>query len=316
MSARNVSFATLFSWIPDSFRLVGRGPGTLAASAALMFVGFVLISIPMWLGMGSAMRAAAAGTEVPGVNPLAGNMTTFLVSYAITLLLSLLVFPPVSVGWFRIMRALDARQPTRATMLFDGFRDAWVRSVLLSLLGLAGLLVVAIALGLALAGPLSTYIQQTTAAQAAILAGGQAQPVLPSGSLVLGYLIFVLLMMVWQFACSIAIGEVALQGAGPVDALGRGIAATLRNVHKLFLFVLILVVAGLVFALVLGLLIAVLMFALSLLGEAAIMVGMFLLYIPLFLLMYPLVFAGMYLAWKSMLGEAPPSSAEAEVVAA
>jgi hypothetical protein len=32
--------------------------------------------------------------------------------------------------------------------------------------------------------------------------------------------------------------------------------------------------------------------------------------------MYPLVFAGMYLAWKSMLGEAPPSSAEAEVVAA
>jgi hypothetical protein len=152
MSARNVSFATMFSWIPDSFRLVGRGPGTLAASAALMFVGFVLISIPMWLGMGSAMRAAAAGTEVPGVNPLAGNMTTFLVSYAITLLLSLLVFPPVSVGWFRIMRALDARQPTRATMLFDGFRDAWVRSVLLSLLGLAGLLVVAIALGLALAG--------------------------------------------------------------------------------------------------------------------------------------------------------------------
>ncbi len=315
MSARNVSFSAMFSWIPDSFRLVGRGPGTLAASAALMIVGLVAISLPTWISMGSAMRAAAAGGAVPGANPLAENMTAFLVSYAITLLLSLLVFPPLSVGWFRILRSLDAGQPARATMLFDGFRDAWLRSVLLSLLGLAGLFAVAIALGLALAGPLSDYIQAFTAAQAAILAGGQAQPVLPAGSLVLGYFLFILLMMVWQFACSIAIGEVALQGAGPVDALGRGLAATLRNVHKLLLFVLVLAVLGLVFAVIFALVIGAVIFALSLLGEAALMVGMVLLYVPMLLLMYPLVFAGMYLAWKSMLGEAPMASSEAEVLA-
>ena len=52
------------------------------------------------------------------------------------------------------------------------------------------------------------------------------------------------------------------------------------------------------------------MFLLSLLGPAVAMAGIFLLYLPILLVLYPLMFAFAYFAWRGLLGEEPAAMPE------
>jgi fatty acid desaturase len=70
--------------------------------------------------------------------------------------------------------------------------------------------------------------------------------------------------------------------------------------------------------LVIGLLLGLLMAVLAMISPKLMMVGVFVLYLPIVLGMYPLMFAGHYFVWKSMLGGGPspvPATAAAAVAA-
>lgn len=308
MSTRSVSLSSMFSWVLDSFRLFGRNLGTLAGASALTLLAFIAMGLPLWIGMFSGLRGAAAAA--PGALPFGGNMTAFFVSYGITVVLSLLLFPAITLGWFRLCRALDAGQPATATAVFGGFRDGWLRALLYALLGFLMFVVLAGVFYLGFRDAIGTYMQQAMAAQAAALAGAPPEPVLPSGSLVLGYLLFIAVMAVLQFAYLVGFGDVALADRGPVAALGRALSATLRNLHKLVAFGICMMIAGILAGLAFALVAAILMFLLSLLGPAVAMAGIFLLYLPILLVLYPLMFAFAYFAWRGLLGEEPAATPE------
>ncbi len=301
MSPRSVSLSAMFGWIPGTFRLVGRAlPGFAGASVLTLLIGFAMM-LPVWL--------------IAGLNPLDPNMSQLIaaqpgtmlgrlgIAYAVVLLLYLVLYPPIVLGWSRLCRRVDTGAGASALDIFAPFRESatWFRGIGLALAGLLVFLVVFALFGLAFWGTIMQLIQASAARQLgapATLPGGL-------GALVLGYFLLFGVLVLWQWTLMIAFNEVALRPTGVWASLGRAALELLANAHKLLVFGVCLFVALVIAVVVLGVLLAVFGSALSLVGPKALMTGVLLLELPLTLVMYPLMFASGYCMWKSFLGDQP-----------
>jgi hypothetical protein len=122
-----------------------------------------------------------------------------------------------------------------------------------------------------------------------------------------------LVLIPLQFVYMLGFTEVSLRPTGALGALRLGTVGMARNVLKLFLFALAAsMVLGAIFVCIV-LVLALLVWALSLVSATLAVVAVCAFYLAFLLCLYPLMFAGHYFAWKSVLGDdsVPPESAVA-----
>ncbi len=320
MSVQSVSIGSMFTWIVDSFKLLKRNFGTLmAASAVTLGLGLLMSAPIMYFAFANAQSMAAAGA-VNGGLPTGNALTMFYATYALTILLSLVLFPPLLVGWFRLSRDIDHGRAVTAMDILAPYRDsrAWIRSVVFALLVALLYLVVIGLFVAAFWGVIGEFMQQVAAQQAATLSGGTPPPPSFPGGILLAYFGFLAVAMFLQFIYMVGFGEVSLRDTSPLEAMKLAITGVLKNVLKLALF---LFFAFMLFGAVFGVVVFVLALLITMLmlisPVLAVVVGL-LLYIPFLLCLYPLMFIGGYLVWKSMLGgdSGAPTLATESVVAA
>jgi MFS family permease len=315
MSAKSVSISSMFGWIVDAFRLFKKNPGSLIGAGLLTILCFFALMLPMWLLMfGSMYRSMASGGMMAGQAPMMGdNMTMFFGLYGLTLVLSLALFPPMLMGWFRMYQAIDRGDAVGATDIFKPYRDAdaWWRGIRYALLimviyiGVIGLFM------LAFMGPFVDFQQQMMANQAAALSGAAPTPPMLPAAFWLAYAGMFLVLIPLQFVYMLGFTEVSLRPTSALEALRLGAIGTARNLLKLLVFTLL---ASMFFGTVIVcivLVLALLVWVLSLASSVLAVVAVIVLYFVVLLCLYPLMFAGHYFAWKSVLGDdgAPTESA-------
>ena len=315
MSVKSVSISSMFGWIVDAFRLFKKNPGSLIGAGLLTILCFIALMLPMWILMfGSMYRSMANGGMVPGQAPMmGGNMTLFFGLYGLTLILSLALFPPLLIGWFRLYRAIDRGDAAGATDIFKPYRDqdAWWRGIRFALLAMVIYIGVIGLFMLAFMGTFHDFQQQIMANQAAVLSGApQSPPMLPA-AFWLAYAGMFLVLIPLQFVYMLGFAEVSLRATGAIEALRLGAVGMVRNLLQLFVFAVgAIMVLGVVFVCIV-LVLALLVWLLSLVSSMLAVVAIIVLYFAVLLCLYPLMFAGHYFAWKSVLGDdsVPPESA-------
>jgi hypothetical protein len=265
MTARHVPLGSMYRWISGALRLLWAHPAALFGASALM-----------------------------------------LIFYAVMVALNVVVMPPLVTGWMRLLDKLSTGQGGGAMELLAPFRDgaAWKRGIGYTLLfGLVSLLVLALFVA-ALWTPVMTMMAQVAASQAAIAAGVEAPRVGFPTALLLAYPLFLLAIGFLQTAYFVGFAELALRTATPVSAaLGGGLSGVGRNAWGLIVYIVSLLIGGLLLMLVVGLVLGLMMAALMMVSPVLMTVAVFALYVPLLLLMYPLMNAWAYLAWRDMLGD-------------
>jgi hypothetical protein len=312
MRARSIPFASMFSWVPATFRLVGRNAGALVAAGMLTFLLALAWMAPMAIVMFQTMPPLGS----PGV-PQPQDMTAFWIAYAITIVLGMLLFPPLLAGWFRLCANADRGVAVSGLDVLAAYRDreAWGRLVRFALIGMLSYAAVFGLAYLAFHGVFAELFAMQAAQQVA-LATGTAPPV-PSpaviGQIFLMYALMMPVMFVLQFVYMVGFAEVSLRPTPAVSAFVEAGGGVLRNLLKLLLFLMaigmVAMFAMLLVAMVIGILVAVF----SLLNQVLAFVVVGLAYLCLLLLIYPLMFAFHYYLWKDMLGgdEAPAGGAVA-----
>jgi hypothetical protein len=174
-------------------------------------------------------------------------------------------------------------------------------------------------IGFAFRGAFEGLIEMQAAQNAAMLGGPPAPP--PSmdvlGGIFLMYAVMLPLMFLLQFVYMVGLAEVSLRSTPVLVAFKDSCVAVARNSLKLLLFMLALMFVGGVLAFVVGLVLALLIAATAFISQTASIVLLVALYIPILLVIYPLMFAGHYVVWKSMLGDEPsmPPASEGAVAA-
>ena len=303
MSARSVGVGAMFGWIPATFRVVSRNFGAMALATTLTLLLGVLMALPMVLVMFNSMP----GLGSPGVPPPA-DLRMFWIAYALTIVVGMVLMPPVMAGWFRLCRAADHGARPSGLVVIEPYRDGatWGRLLVYALLAMLMYLLALALIFLAFRG----VFMEIMTMQAAQMAGGTPPP--PSaamiGKILLMYVVLLPTMMLLQFVYMVGLAEVSLRPTPALRAFLDAWQAVLRNALKLLLLVFCLFVG---FGAVIGIfavVIALLAVALSLISPVLTGVVIALLYVAVLLVVYPLMFAGNYYAWKDLLGDggAPP----------
>jgi hypothetical protein len=312
MNARSVGLGPMFGWIPATFRLVSRNFGAMVVASLLTFLLGALMALPMLL----AVFKSLSGLGSPGVPVTPPDLTLFWVMYGVTILVALLLGPPLLAGWFRLCEAADRGVRPSGSTVLSPYRDGgtWVRLVLLALLATL-LYVLFFALMFLLFRGVFTELATMQAAQ---LAGGTPPPPSPAmlGKILLMYVVMMPLLFLLQFVYMVGLAEVSLRPTGPVQAFLGAAQAVLRNAFKLLLLMICVgMVAGVIGAIV-AVVLAVLAAVLALLSPVLMGVAIAVIYLAVLLVAYPLMFAGNFYAWKDLLGEGiPPSAAPGSVAA-
>lgn len=305
MSAQSVSIGSMFGWIVDAFKLLGRNFLSLMSASGVTLALVVLMFLPMWIFMFASMMQAMKGGGVPsGSMPMAGNIALFYSMYGISIILSLLLFPPMLVGWFRLFQDIDQGNAVRGLDILKPYKDkpVWFRSLRFALLAFLIYVAVFALFGLAFSGPISDFMQQVAAQHAATIAGATPAPPHFPAALVLAYFGFLGVAILMQFVYMLGFAEVSLRTTSAVEAMKQAAGGVFKNALKLILFLicafLLSAVALFIVVLLLGLLVGIL----TLVHPVLAMVAAIILYIPILLCMYPLMFGGHYFVWKSILG--------------
>lgn len=305
MSARSVGLGAMFGWIADSLRLFKANLRTMLAAGGLTLGMVLLMLLPLWGVMFWGMRQSMQQGAMPGAFPAAGDMTLFWVLYVAMMLLVVLIFPPLLVGWFRLCRDADHEASPAALDVLAPYRDGqlWLRSIRFALVALLTYLLVLAVFFLVFHGAISDFVQQAAARQAALLAG--ATPAAPDfpGGLILGYLLFIVVAMVLQLVYLLGYAEISLRETPALQALGLAFSSVGRNGLKLLLF---LFFASSIFGIVImiiGVVMALVVIGLNFVHAALAVAAMVVFYVAMLLLIYPMMFAGGYFFWKSALGE-------------
>lgn len=309
MSANSVSVGSMFGWVSGAVGLLRRNFGSLLGASAVTLAGVVALAAPMWLVMFSRMPMLLSGAP-PAHEPFAGWTPGIMLGYGLTVLLGVLLMPPLRVGWFRLCRDIDNGRAVRALDILKPFSDRqlWFRSLRFALCAIAAFAVVFAVFVLVFRSAFVDFMGQAAAMNAAKLAGVTPPEMHFPGMLILGYFLLLGTVMVLQLVYMVGFAEVALQPTDALPALHASAGAVLHNMLKLIVFAFCLfIVAGVIFG-VIGTVLVLLAVALAMLHPALGVVAALALYVPVFLCMYPLMFAGNYFAWKSMLGrESPPA---------
>lgn len=308
MPGNSVNLASMFGWVASTFDLVRKGMGPLLGASALTLGLGLLLCVPLWLVMAFGMMRGASAGASPAM-PFGGDMTMFWAAYGFTILVGLVLFPPILAGWFRLCRALDGGEPASAFDIFATYRDAsvWRRGIgfgILAFVLYAAALLLAV---LPFMDSIREFMAQMQAQQLAAMAGiTPPPPKIPPG-LVLAYFAFIGAAMFLQFVYMVGYAEIALRPTAVFAAMSRAATVVLRHAHKLLVFLLAISFAAMVFLVVFALLLAVVVAVLTFIHPALGVLAVLVLYLPFLLCIYPLMFAGNYFAWKGFCGDDPPS---------
>lgn len=312
MSARSVSLGSMFTWIGDSFRLLGRNFLTLIGASGLTLLLGILLFLPMIIIVVTFMPSGLEDGLKGGGLPLGKGMALFYSAYAVTILAALLLLPPLLVGWNRLCRDLDQGNAASALDILRPYQDRplWLRCLGFALLAIAMYVLVAGLFGLAFFGEISEFMEQVAAQQAAALTGVAPAPPSFSPVLVLAYFVFIGAMVILQFVHMVGFAEISLRDTSVIGAMKRGLGGVLRNALKLLVFLFCVgLLAGIVLvvvAMVLGLV----FWLLALLSPTLATIVGVIVYVPFLLCIYPLIYASHYFVWKSMLGDDGPAPAD------
>ncbi|MGH8106130.1 MAG: hypothetical protein ACREO1_14880 [Arenimonas sp.] len=314
MTVQSVSIASMFGWVVDSFKLINKNSKSLiAASGLTMLCGF-LICIPMWLAMAAGVMAQAKNGMVPAAGMPMADMTMFYIVYAVTIIISLFLFPPILIGWFKLCQNIDQNNSVSGFDIFKPYKDKqlWLRGISFALIALV---IYAAFMGLfvlAFSGAIQEVMQQVQAQQLAVLSGATPPPPSFPFSLILGYFGFIAVAMSLQFVYMIGFTEVSLRRTPALEAMKLAAVGVLKNALMLIVFMMAVSMLAFFVFFIFAMILAIVMMVLSLIHPMLGAIGMLLFYIPLFLLMYPLMFAGHYFMWKSMLGGDQPAIPNAD----
>jgi hypothetical protein len=311
MSVQSVPLSAMFAWVINGFKLVGKRFTSQLGAGALFLLLVLVVCAPMWGVMFFVMGNSIQGGLPMGQSPLAGNMPLFVGMYALTAVISMALFPPMMVGWFRLCQGVDRGDAVGAMSVLAPFSDRalWLRSIGFAALAFVIYLAFFGLMALAFYGTIADVMHQAVAQQAAALTGAPPAPPHFPASFFLAYFLMIVVGSFLQFVYMIGFADVALQGTGAVDALMRAVQGTFKNLIKLLIFAVCMFVFAMVviflLALVLGIVAALLMVIMK--SLAFVLLAVF--EIVLMLCIYPLMFAINYFAWKSMLGAEPAISA-------
>jgi len=222
-----------------------------------------------------------------------------------TTLLSILVYPLLIGGLLRVIDAAENGRPTRAAAVFDTFRSGHDAGRLIGF----GLLLTAIYIGLFLIiiylfgrDFMHWYWNLITATQANPGVPPQIDS-LPDGfGRLLG--LGMLVAMFFSGVYAIGFGQVALAGRKVGEALGDGLAGTLKNVLPIVVLALIAIVGFVVLAIGFGLVAAILGAIGALIHPALAVVLLLPVYFAMILVMYVVMFGVMYYMWRDICGDA------------
>jgi hypothetical protein len=271
-----------------------RNPGALfGAFAIVLLVGLVPSGLQM------VLQATLTGQPV-----LMWSL------YALVMLASLLVMPPLMGGAIRVLHACESGQPVSALDVLQGYRDTSfaVRMVLTSLLLL---LVSVVVIGLLFALlPGKELFVELFARSMSVPPGGQPDmsglPEFDPSSLPWIFLWFVgaaMAVFTLMHAQFLAYSHAALGGHGPVDAVAAGFVGTLKNALPLTGFTLAMLVIGFVLIMIVAVVVGLLAVALTLVGPVVAGVVLVPIYLVVMLLMYVVMFGFYYHGWREIFGE-------------
>ena len=298
MTAKKIDLAAPYRWLGEAFGLCRAHPRVLFGAGCLLTLVALLPSLLQML-----IEAA-----------LQPSLPTRLVLQALFLVIGLVLLPPVSGGFYRLLHALHEGRPAMATDVFAVLRDSDAARRLIITNLFFVLLAVTLVVGLALAfggAALFEYFR----AMAALQPGATQLPALPPGLFWLISLL-VILALVITTGQQLAAAQSALSTRAPLAAAGDGLRVALRNIGAWLLFYLPLGLLGfiamVIVVLVVGLVFT-LMSAINPMLAGVLLVPVFVL---LMLVMYALMFAFYYLAWRETLGgEATPAPSGHQIAA-
>ena len=291
MATRTTGPLAGFRWLRQAVNLGHGNPKAVFGGAALIGLASLLptlVTLPIQLKLG------------PGPQTLGIVM-------AVSMLVGLLLVP-VFGGFLRVIDASERGLAAKATDVFAPYRSG--DTLRFVGYGLAMMLVYAamLAVIIAASGPgIVAWYADLAMAQGA--PGAQAIPDVPEHfNRALGLGLVLGLFMVGIY--SISLGQVALGGRSVPGAIGDGLAGSLKNLLPLLVLALCGLVAFFVFAIGLGLVVAVL----AVLAKAAgtwLMLLAVPLYVGLLLVMLVVMFGVMYHLWRDVCGDAAPPAGSA-----
>lgn len=310
MSAQSVKIESMFGWVRESLKLVKKNFSGFISACVVTIALVLLLFVPLGIVMMSTMGGMHAGgaMHANGMPFPAADMTMFFVVYAVTILVSMLVFPPILIGWFKLCQNVDNGIAVSAFEILKPYRDMqlWLRGISFALLGFLVYIVILGLFALAFSGAISDFMHQMEAQQMAILSGAKpAPPSFPFG-FIIGYFSFIFVAMFLQFVYMVGFTEVSLRPTSALAAMKMAAEAVFKNALKL---VLMLFCVGIVFYIaffIISMVLVLIIGLVSLIHPIAGAIAAFVLFLPLMLLLYPLVFSGHYFKWKGLLGGNTP----------
>jgi hypothetical protein len=307
MSVQNVGMATMFGWVMDSFRLLRKKPVALMSASVVTLIFGIALCIPMWtVMMGGMMESMKTGGMPVGGMGMGTNTTLFYVVYAITIIVSLLLMPPLVTGWIRLCHHIDKNQTASAFDIFQPYKDGalWLRSMGFAFLAFLIYIAIFGLLVLVFGGPITDFMQQMQQQQLAALSGAPPPPFEPALFLgfFLGYFVFLALVLALQFIYMTGFVEVSLRDTSAIGAMKLAVQGVLKNALKLIFFVFCLFVAAMMVLMIIGFVLALVVVVLSFVHQVLGLIVGAVFYTAFLLCIYPLMFAGHYFVWKSILG--------------
>ena len=271
MPASDSGLSRPYGWLADALRLCRTHAALfLVAASAVLLISLL-----------PALLQRIAATVLP---------STLFIQAGIFVLFSVLLLPPVSGGFYRLVDAAQRGRAVHAWQIFEVLGDgpASARLVLVNLVFLL-LLVLGVIMPVAAIGgqPLAEWLRLMLTLQP----GATAFPPMPpgTGALFGGALLVTLLV---NTAKELAMAQAALRDRPPLEAVADGFRVALRHAGAFLLFyVPVFVLAAVVVGAVLSLVAA----PLAYLVIMPVAVGAALGY-------YALVYAFFYRAWRATLG--------------
>lgn len=289
-----------FGWLKRGINVGYGNPKALFGGAAFLLVLCLLptlITMPMQYG---ALRA--------GAQPDPATLGWVMAISAIGGLLLV----PLYAGYLRVIDAAERGLPARARDIFQPYRQG--DALRLIGYGLAMAVVYITAFGIVIAatgGGIARWYMQAMTAQA----NHQPPPAtLPDGFGVAIPLFVVLgLFMIGVYA--ISLGQVALGRRSVFGAIGDGLVGALKNLLPLLVFVVSLLLAWVVLAIVVVLLVGLLALLGKLVGAWVVMVLMIPLYGAMMLMLFAVMFGVMYYLWRDVCGDGSVPAAAQSIAA-
>ncbi|HST45868.1 MAG TPA: hypothetical protein VLK29_11670 [Luteimonas sp.] len=286
MTTRAMGPGAGWDWLKQAVNLGSHRPMAIFGGAALVFGVVVVVALVLALLLGTAVSTLQAGGT--------GSM---LASFAITIPV-LMIMATLLVGYLRLLDAVENTRDASATDVFAGFSD-WPTA--LRIFGF--MLVMTLVQNLILGGLVAVLAPDVGAWYMQVLqnpAGTPAQvPTLPQGF----GMVFAVFWVVGLFGYAvqaIGLGQIALAKRGVGGALVDGLSGAAKNLLPLLVLMLAMIAA----AIVIGLVLLLLLFVVGLLAKV---VGTWLLFvvgIPLYLAvvmaMIVVSFGVMYFMWRDV----------------